>query len=316
MRFSRKTTKLQKPRKQGLFADVFLHIFFAMARYSPWTLRATKSLWVECGWRLHKPMRQGLLANAARILGPGSTKAQHSQLAREVTGHFYDFVSDFAYSAGLSRQELLGRIAAIEGEELYKRVRAEGRGAIITTAHMGNFEVGMSALSQRETKLNVVFHRDAFGQFERVRTGLRRQLGVTEHLAEEGWPMWLRLRDALVNNEVVMLQADRVMPGHKGVFVPFMGGHIRLPTGPAKLAAISGAPIVPIFSRRHRDGTVSIMIEPPIEVDLDAPEPRRTHGPMLKLAAVIEKHVRARPNQWMMPRKAWVEDMRPWEMQP
>lgn len=307
MRFSRQTSTIQKPRRQGLFADVFLHILFGMARYATWALRSTKSLWVECGWRLHKPMRQGLLANAARILGPESTKAQHSQLARQVTGHFYDFVSDFAYSAGLSRPQLLERVASIEGQELYKRTRAEKRGAILATAHMGNFEVSMAALAEREPKLHVVFHRDAFGQFERVRARLRKQLGVTEHMAEEGWPMWLRLRDALMNDEVVMLQADRVMPGHKGVLVPCMGGHIRLPTGPAKLAAISGSPIVPVFSERHADGSVRIMIEPPIEVS------QATYEAVRQLAAVLEKHIRARPQQWMMPRKAWIEDLKPWE---
>lgn len=308
------TSTTRHARKQGIFADVFLYLLFIAARFVPWFLPRTRSLWVECGWRLHRAMRQALLANAARIHAPDAAMADCSEHARRVTGHFYDFVTDFAINAHLSREQLLAKIVQIHGIESYQTVRGEMKGAILATAHMGNFEVAMAALVEREPRMHVVFQRDAFGQFERVRQSLRRRLNITEHPAEAGWPMWLELRDALARNEVVLLQADRVLPGQKSCTVPFMGGHTRLPTGPVKLALISGAPIIPVFSQRHADGKVSIFIEEAVRVDPRLPEPSRTVISLTQVGQAIAKHVAARPEQWMMVRKAWMEDLKPWEL--
>ena len=115
--------------------------------------------------------------------------------------------------------------------------------------------------------MHVVFKRDDMSRFEQVRSALRKRLGVIEAPIDDGWTVWLRLRDALMRNEVVMLQADRVMPGQKGCPLPFLHGHVELPTGPIKLALASGAPVVPIFALRTRSGRMQINIEPPIFVE-------------------------------------------------
>ena len=89
-----------------------------------------------------------------------------------------------------------------------------------------------------------VFKRDVRSSFEQIRKSLRQRLGVLEAAIDDGWTIWMRLRDALTSNHVVNLQGDRVMPGQKGQAVPFCHGHLLLPTGPIKLALASGAPDV------------------------------------------------------------------------
>ena len=79
----------------------------------------------------------------------------------------------------------------------------------------------------------------------------------------------MHLRDALRADEVVAIQGDRIMPGQKGQRMPFLGGHLLLPSGPAKLALASGAPIVPVFSLRTSSGKVKLFIEDAINVDGD-----------------------------------------------
>ena len=74
------------------------------------------------------------------------------------------------------------------------------------------------------------------------------------------------LRNALANDEAVLIQGDRVMPGQKGQAVRFFGGHILLPTGPVRLALISGAPIIPVYSVRTPEGKIRLFIEKPIVV--------------------------------------------------
>jgi KDO2-lipid IV(A) lauroyltransferase len=112
----------------------------------------------------------------------------------------------------------------------------------------------------------------------------------------------MTLRDALRANEVVAIQGDRVMPGQKGRRMPFLGGHLMLPTGPVKLAMASGAPIIPVFSVRTPRGGVRLFIEEAITVDQDVDEA------LARVAAVIAKYVSAYPEQWLVLHRAFDED--------
>ena len=290
-------------------ADFWLNYFFLNARYAPCYTRLAKPFFLGWAWGWSQSLRDGTLANARWLLGDGSTPSQRQELARQIIGNFFDFVSDVARAGGMSLEQLQEQITSIEGREAYLRARQSGKGAIIATAHMGSFEVGMTALLQVEKRIHVVFRRDSRGAFERLRTKLRQRLGVLEAALDDGWGVWMRLRDALAANETVAMQADRVMPGQKGCRVPFMGGHVLLPVGPVKLALISGAPIIPVFSVRQPDGRVRIFIEEAIHVDAGEAREAGLQPPMRQLAAVIEKYVRTYPQQWLVLQRAWCEDL-------
>jgi lauroyl/myristoyl acyltransferase len=251
-----------------------------------------------------RTIRTATAANARRIFGPSITRAEQKRFGRQVVSHFYDFVCDVGKSLHLSPQELAAQIEGVDGHENFLAARAMGKGAIIATAHMGSFEAGAAALLEHEKAIHVVFKRDDT-RFEKVRCSLRQKLGVTEAPVDDGWSVWLRLRDALQRDEVVMVQADRVMPGQKGCKVPFLHGHLLLPTGPIKLALASGAPIVPVFAVRSERGAIRIHVEPAITPEPSELEPNPA---LLQLAGVLEKYVRAYPDQWLLFQKAFCED--------
>lgn len=290
------------PRLRRGAANFWMNFFFWNARRHPALTRATKPFWMWAAWKFTPMMRNSTLANASRLLGKGSTSDQREALARAVISNYYDFISDIGAAVGLSRRKLLDRIDQIEGHERYKQVRGEGKGAIIVTAHMGSFEVGIAALLEHEKRVHVLFRRDEMSLFEKTRSTLRKRLGVYEACVDEGLAVWMKLRTALANDEVVLIQGDRVLPGQKGERVPFLGGHMMLPTGPVKLALASGAPIVPIFSIRHPDGAIRLFVEEPIRATADP------HQAMRTLASVIEKYVGRYPDQWLVFHRPWCED--------
>jgi lauroyl/myristoyl acyltransferase len=280
-------------RFRAAAAMFWLDFFFFHARHAPWACVIGKAFFLGFAMVFSRKIRANTRLNAQGIFGPGVSTAQTRQFATAMLGNFYDFVYDVGRSLGRSREWMLGRIAGIEGEEPYRVARRLGKGAIIVTAHLGSFEVGMAALLEREKTVHVIFKRDSSGRFEAIRSQLRRQLGVNEAPIDEGWTVWMRLRDALRNDEVVVVQGDRVMPGQKGQAVPFLHGSMLIPTGPAKLAMASGSPIIPIFSIRLPDGKVRIFIEEPIVIqDVEAG--------VRQIAQVVEKYVRAYPEQWLM----------------
>ncbi|MDB5298595.1 MAG: putative acyltransferase [Phycisphaerales bacterium] len=293
-------------------AKFWLNFLFWHARRQPWFARGARPFFLWGVWNFSDHLYGGMMANARRILGEGAMTAQCEDLARRTIGNFYDFVCDVGLCLGQSRRQMLGRIESVEGSERYLAARRSGpmagKGAIIVTAHMGSFEVGTAALLEHESsRVHVLFHRDALGLFEQIRSTLRRRLGVVEVPVETGWTVWMRLRDALAADGVVLIQGDRVMPGQKGRAMPFFGGHVLLPSGPVKLALASGAPMVPVFSVRTSGGKVKLFIEEPIVVG-DGEGALPPDAAMAKLAAVLEKYVRRFPYQWLENRPAWVED--------
>ena len=289
-------------RKQA--ANFWLNCLFWQARRNPAFPRACKPFFMWGAWRFAAQMRESTSCNAARLLGAQSNREDREALAKAIIASFYDFVCDVGRSASMTQAQLLQRVAQIHGHDNYRSVRAEKKGAIILTAHMGSFEVGMAALLEHEKRLHVLFRRDELGLFEQTRCALRRRLGVIEAPVDGGLAVWMRLRDALRADEVVLIQGDRVMSGQKGRAMPLLDGHMLLPTGPVRLALVSGAPIVPVFSIRRPDGQIELFIEPAIDVADEA----AVDAALGQVAALLASYLRRYPQQWLMIRQAWCED--------
>jgi KDO2-lipid IV(A) lauroyltransferase len=295
-------------RVRAAAANFWLAALFFAAERTPGLLVAARRPFCRIVFACSPWIRHGTQANARRILGTRATPKEVRGLALRTLRSFYLFCCDVGRSLGMSREQLLARIDSDHGREHYDAARALGRGVIVATAHMGSFEVGLAALRRVEReKIHVVFRRDRFERFDRQRSALRARLGVDEAPVDEGWTVWVRLRDALLANQAVVLQGDRVMPGQKGEPVPFLGGTLMLPGGPVKLALATGAPIVPILSVRTAGGKVKVLVEPHIEVDAS----RGADGArdaLLRWATVLERYVRAHPDQWLLLEPALVED--------
>lgn len=284
-------------------AGAWLDLLYWGARRHPHFMRRARPLFLWGAWKYSPRLRADAMANARRLLGGQSTIAQRESLARQVIGNCYDFVFDVGHSTAMGRRRLLKQIERIEGHETYMKARQRGKGAILVTAHMGSFEVAIAALLEHERRVHVLFRRDTRSSFEKTRSALRRRLGVVEACVDDGLAVWVRLREALADDEVVLIQGDRVMPGQRGQRMPFLGGHVLLPIGPIKLAHASGAPIIPVFSIRRPDGKIDLFIENPIPV-----KEEDTAEALKLVSAVIEKYVRRYPEQWLILDRAWCED--------
>ena len=153
--------------------------------------------------------------------------------------------------------------------------------------------------------MHVVFKRDLFDRFERIRSGVRELLGVVEAPIDDGLHTLMCLRDALLANEVVVMQADRAMPGQRGQVVPFLHGRMRLPVGPVKLAQLTGSPIIPVFLVRGERGGFRVHITEPISVDPDAELVDGVDPALRQIAQAIQFFVAKYPEQWLVLHRAF-----------
>lgn len=292
------------PASTGGFEDLCLKVFFWFARHASWGPRLTGPMWVRGAWLASASMREAVRSNVRRILGPSASKAEVDRLGRRVVASFYRFVCEVGRAHVQSRDDIAQRIAAIDNKEPYLAARRKQRGAVLVTAHFGNFEVGLVALRQIEARIHVVFQRDRMGTFERIRSAFHRRIDVIETPIDDGMAGWLAMRDALQDDAVVLLQGDRLMPGQRGQAVPFFDGHLELPVGPAKLAMMTGAPLVPVFAVRVDGSKVKIVLGQPIEV----PDAGAVPEAVEQTGRAIESMIRAHPEQWHVLHRPWVED--------
>jgi KDO2-lipid IV(A) lauroyltransferase len=272
-----------------------------------WLTRLSRGFFLFLAWRCSRRLREMTLFNAGLILGAASTEPQRRRLAKAIIVNGYAFIEGFGRTRLWDAARLLAQIENVEGVEHFHEARALGRGVIVVTGHLGAFEIGMAALRDIEPRVHVVFRRDQMLPiFERLRARQRARLGIIEAPIDEGPGCWLAVRDALLANEVVLLQGDRVSPGQRSIRVPFLDTRLEFPTGPARLAGLTGAPLLPVFAVRQRGGGVRIVIEEPLVVAGDGVDDGEVEHITSTLAALIGGYIRKYPEQYHGVHSEWL----------
>lgn len=275
----------------------WLSPFFWLASVCPGVLQAARPMACAIAPLASSRVRRAVASNTHRIYGRVLSSAERRVFARRVVGSFFDFVVDVGRSSRMSKQFLARLVEDVQGLDAYRHARSLRKGAILVTAHLGTFEAGLAALAGEERRVHVVFKRDASPAFESLRARLHQVLGVIEAPIDDGMGSWLSLRDALQRDEVIVMQGDRAVPGQRSAVVEFLHGHVRLPTGPVRLAMLTGAPIVPVFALPTKNGRYRVELKEPIYAD--GSDSEGVTSTLKQLADAIAEVVAANPHQWL-----------------
>jgi lauroyl/myristoyl acyltransferase len=198
-------------------------------------------------------------------------------------------------------------LAARSGDERLVEAHREGRGAILLTAHVGNFELGGLFLKQLGLKTYAVYAPDPSSVVEEHREGARRSLGVTGIPVTSSPFAFVPILKALRENGVVAMQGDRDISG-TGRRLPFFGKTASFPVGPFRLAEASGAPLFPVFILQEDDGRYRTVVEEPIRVARlrdKAEEDAALTAAMEIFVAVLSRTIRENPTQWYSFTRFW-----------
>lgn len=287
---------------------LFACLLIPLARHAPRLSRTLRPCFVWATWMTLAARRDSLRRTARIVLGPAATARELDQHGRRVLTHIQDFIADVATIDRRSVAEIAAPIDHMEGLEHLMRLVKAGAPAILAGAHLGSFESSVAALrAVSDVPIHVLFSRDALRSFDRVRSRARQHLGIIEQPVERGVETWLSMREALGRGELVAILADRLIPGQRGVIVPLFDVPAELPAGAVRLAAATGAPIVPTFVLPRPDGRSTLRFEAPLSVPADACA-GDTHLPTHRaLAQAIERAIRAAPDHWLVVSGPWVD---------
>ncbi len=227
-------------------------------------------------------------------------------LARRIYATYSRFVIELMRLPALPADEptRLMRMAGENGGDsfvaLFERLRAQKRGLIAVSAHIGSIDLLAGAFALRGLPTYGVADDNAYPELFEEMNAQRRRWGI-EVIP---WRNLRRVVHALREPAILGLVVDW---GYRadGVPVRMFGEWTTLPAGPAMLAAKTGAAIVPVVCRRLDDGTYEPRHYEPIEVaDTSGPEMQRATQ---AIADALEDMIATAPDQWYTFKPIWPE---------
>ncbi len=145
----------------------------------------------------------------------------------------------------------LDALIQLDGRSVLEQAQAVGRGVIVLTPHLGSFEVAARAVS-RVAPITVLYKPPRLPWVRRwVEAG--RSAPEVRPVAATAAGVRGLLR-ALKRGEFIGILPDQVPSAGEGVWAPFLGRQAYTMTLPARLAELTGAPVVLAYGERLADG--------------------------------------------------------------
>ena len=224
--------------------------------------------------------------------------------ARQSFGNYAVFLIDFLRSMRTTPEAARDRVTFENWDEL--ECLRSGNGIVFVTMHLGNWDLGASALALAAFPLTAVadsFNNPRVDQFVRAS---REHLGMTVLPASR---MGTGILRALRRNDVVALLADVPAPAGRGIEVDFFGDAIRVHDGIARIALRTGASVV--AATLPREDPWSDRVEAWIEPVAFEPTGDSERDVQVLTQAIFERLeslVRRHPDQWYIFRHLWTAD--------
>jgi KDO2-lipid IV(A) lauroyltransferase len=184
-----------------------------------------------------------------------------------------------------------------EGFEHYERAKTRGNGVLFATAHLGNWELSAYAHALLTEPMNVVVRPLDNPSIDAI-VERRRALSGNILLSKRDFAR--SIFQALRKNEPVGILVDQNSSADNGAFVQFFGTPACANLTFAKLAARSGAAVIPGFAVWSREERRYILrFYPEVEITGDAVEDTR------RIQHAIETAIRETPDQWLWIHRRW-----------
>lgn len=190
----------------------------------------------------------------------------------------------------------------IENRHYLADALERGKGVVLLTAHIGNWEWLGAALAMDGFPMATVVKRQPNDQHTRILNEYRQKAGI-EVFARGGSEL-VGAAKALKQGKVLGFLADQDA-GASGAVISFLGKMASTPLGPAVFAKRFQAPVVPIFIVRRPEGGHRVLIHPPFYYEDTGNEDRDIYNLTLKMTHIIEDTIRAYPDEWLWFQKRW-----------
>jgi len=251
----------------------------------------------------YKPLgiRRAVVKRQVAAAFPGLAGSEVARIARASYASLGRTTIETALLPTYSREQVLDLMEQVSGWELVERALAQGRGLMVVTGHLGNWELGGSYVAARGVPLEAVARRMENPLFDRYLTETRRRIGMTViHDADAV----RRVPRALREHHAVAFLVDQGAVGLASTWVPFFGRYAKTPRGPAVFALRLRAPLLFACALRQPSGRFVLHFEE-VKVEQTGTLDADVDRIVASYTSTLERWVRRAPEQYFWHHRRW-----------
>lgn len=253
-------------------------------------------------WRRDERRRKIVRDNFLPVVGEGP---QLEEAVREAFLLYGRYWMETFRMQDLTTEELAKRFDG-EGLATLDEIHKRGRGGVLATLHLGNWDAGGRWVAERwplTAVAEVLRPKVLFDRFLEH----RRSLGITIIPLVRGENATARCLEKIREGHYVALVADRDLSG-SGVPVRMFGRTTNLPAGPAVLALRAGVPLIPAcIYQGPKVGDWHAWVMDPINDDVTGETPENVATLTQRIAEAFERMIGREPAQWHAFQRMWLD---------
>ena len=200
-----------------------------------------------------------------------------------------------------SSTQIVELFEEVNGWPIVDDLLSRGKGLIVVTGHLGNWELGGAYLAARGLPIDAVARHMANPLFDRYLTATRQRIGMSVVHDEDAVR---RVPRSLRGKRAVAFLVDQGAVGLASTWVPFFGRFAKTPRGPAVFALRLGSPIVFGAALRQPSGRFQLNFEH-IESRDTGDREADVDRIVADYTAALERWVRRAPEQYFWHHRRW-----------
>ncbi len=258
--------------------------------------RVIKPFFVIIGMVFIGRRKDIVLENLQTAFGEDKSRQEINSIACSWFKNMSSGMMDVIYL--IDRPQEIKKRVVIEGRDNLEAALAKGRGAILLSAHFGNFVLMLLRIALEGYKVNYIMRRMKDEEFREY---------VYDYCAEHGvYTIYsLPFRECveqsfriLRDNQLLFVLLDQNHADRSGIFVDFFGKPAATATGPVVFSNRLKTPILPVFIVSDGVDRHKIIIEPPVKLEAPQHEEMSLQRNTAQLTKIIEGYIRKYPYEW------------------
>jgi Kdo2-lipid IVA lauroyltransferase/acyltransferase len=282
-------------RARYILEAILLCVLMTIFRLMPAQTASNAGGWVGRAVGPRLAASRKALRNIERAL-PGLSPAEQQDTLRQMWDNLGRVMAEYPHLETLARDH-----TEVIGMEHLHEALASGHGAILVSAHLGNWEIGGAAFSlQIDTPIGVGYrapNNPWAGRWLLRARSLNGRIKTYSKSRAGGRQMI----ESLKKGDVLGLLVDQKY--NEGLEIPFFGLPATINPFFAQVALKYGAPILPAFCERLGGARFRLTLLAPLDTHEKSVEQICAES-----NALIERQIRARPGQWLWLHRRWKDE--------
>lgn len=275
----------------------------AVAAMERLSFRRAGSIGERIGRFVYRPLgiRRAVVERQLTAAFPDLSPAEIERIARAAYANLGRTSVETAILPSCDPEQIIELFEDVQGWNIVEALLSRGKGLIIVTGHLGNWELGGAYAAARGLPIDAVARHMANPLFDRYLTRTRQRIGMSVVHDEEAVR---RVPRSLRGGRAVAFLVDQGAVGLASTWVPFFGRYAKTPRGPAVFALRLDTPIVFGVALRRPSGRFQLSFEH-IEARDTGDREADVDRIVADYTATLERWVRRAPEQYFWHHRRW-----------